>query len=1035
MNAISPGQRIREIPVIPVFSSTSMQARFEALKELIPFSWEVFNTLPADAQESTLAMAEKNKEKEEEAKRREEEREEELEYYQRKEAVKKEAAKRAEKYPKAEGPKVKKQAVIGRGRKNPGREFKISESCEFPINEPDPVSYMTGMILSFRKQTILDLEARVTKLVKHVCSYKKKGVVRGPRAFMLFTLSTRGKTIASTKQVNAMVTDPVNCDPWEDQVDKLFYSLDVLLHYIQQARGGYGEIYTGGVSYVQFVFTAICYPTPGCVENWGNNLQDVELRKEFDIFTASDPNVSCILQCAKRIFGPDATESTLEEIEHRLNGNLYVFTLHYTTKGISNVEGYRDLAIDPFSPLKKFSVIDTDIKYLLHDKGHVGVLENLKEESRNRYKTSFRPLMKYAKCEKVTVVFDIESYFDPDGDQRHTPYLCCACFIIDDVPGDVVEFEGKKCVAEMIWHSAEFANVRNIRRLELIAHNGGGYDFHYVLSAIDNPETIKNILIRNNNIVSFHFEHEDILFYLKDSLNFLNCSLKRAAKAFLTESEGKTDFPHHEARSESSLQETFKEWISVDKIIDVKTEESKMLISAKHIINSSDNENYKKLVDWAKLYCCNDVIALAKVWIAFKKTIFDIFGCHVVEDTLTLAGMSFRLFEAHLPQRVKLEHQSKGVYDDMRGALYGGRCISLNGIYEDVACLDVKSLYPAAMAYYDQPYGRTRRVTKRVLGELGIYHVKVIPVQRKQHGFFPMRYAGKVGYAVTDLEPYTAWYTSVDIDIGVSEGHKFEYVPFDDEKCVGYSWQHKGLIFKEYIEGVLYKLKLQYEQEGNQEKRWAIKIIMNSLWGKFAQKWMDISYSVENKDSYLGPEDWDTRDAYPIFDTDNVLVKTHEESPYSQKPIQNGVFVLSWARHHMKRIWDACAKPGAVCVYSDTDSIFVSKDDINEKATFELNGQVVPVIGEEMGQLELEHTFDSLMCVGKKQYMGSYFDKEGRLCYKKRFKGVPADYVKPELFTHLIESKDNTAQIEFLKFKREWGCVSGYNDSKNVSQT
>jgi hypothetical protein len=31
--------------------------------------------------------------------------------------------------------------------------------------------------------------------------------------------------------------------------------------------------------------------------------------------------------------------------------------------------------------------------------------------------------------------------------------------------------------------------------------------------------------------------------------------------------------------------------------------------------------------------------------------------------------------------------------------LVGGRCISLNGIYENILCLDVKSLYPAAMLH------------------------------------------------------------------------------------------------------------------------------------------------------------------------------------------------------------------------------------------------------------------------------------------------------------------------------------------------
>lgn len=62
--------------------------------------------------------------------------------------------------------------------------------------------------------------------------------------------------------------------------------------------------------------------------------------------------------------------------------------------------------------------------------------------------------------------------------------------------------------------------------------------------------------------------------------------------------------------------------------------------------------------------------------------------------------------------------------------------------------------------------------------------------------------------------------------------------------------------------------------------------------------------------------------------------------------------------------WKAIAKPGAECIYSDTDSIMVSKDDIDMDARFALNGKNVKVIGEEMGQLEQEAIFKSFeFCV------------------------------------------------------------------------
>ncbi|KAF5139560.1 hypothetical protein G9O61_00g022760 [Vairimorpha ceranae] len=115
---------------------------------------------------------------------------------------------------------------------------------------------------------------------------------------------------------------------------------------------------------------------------------------------------------------------------------------------------------------------------------------------------------------------------------------------------------------------------------------------------------------------------------------------------------------------------------------------------------------------------------------------------------------------------------------NMKDSLIGGRCISVNGIYENILCLDVKSLYPAAMAFYDQPYGQFRRVQQRMIEELGIYYVRVIPHTKINSNFFPVRYNNKITYNNYGSTQYNAWYTSVDIDIGISEGHDIQYIPF-----------------------------------------------------------------------------------------------------------------------------------------------------------------------------------------------------------------------------------------------------------------
>lgn len=54
---------------------------------------------------------------------------------------------------------------------------------------------------------------------------------------------------------------------------------------------------------------------------------------------------------------------------------------------------------------------------------------------------------------------------------------------------------------------------------------------------------------------------------------------------------------------------------------------------------------------------------------------------------------------------------------------------------------------------------------------------------------------------------------------------------------------------------------------------------------------------------------------------------------------------------------------------------------------------------------------------------------------KKRFKGIPQQYIIPDMYKHLIENEGNTVQVDFLKFKREWGSVKGYIEEKTLKAT
>ncbi|KAJ2553329.1 hypothetical protein EV175_002980 [Coemansia sp. RSA 1933] len=375
-------------------------------------------------------------------------------------------------------------------------EDSIDISCGFSENELEPVSYANGHVVGFRRSTIEAMVPHMQDIWARANAHDD--VQRSATGYMMFHLWTSSMHRDGTKVIHIT-------DDWERDLNNLFEAESELIKSVEDGEARYSYVYNDvNISHMHLFFSASYYPEPKSVKNWGIGIKPIEKRSAFDIFTASDPNVPCAVQVARRLWGDDVEQYDLEGIIVRAGSALCIVKPHSSVHTLKEINDYSDLVVVSRSPIKSLSVIDQSVIYLLYFNDHV-----------------------------VTMCFDIECYFDPDKDQRHVPYLCCACVVYDDVPGNVMEFEGRDCVAQMIDYAAENVAKFGLDAIELIAHNGGGYDFHYILSSMYDPGAVKNILIRNNTFISFQFTHMDVKFSVKDSLNFLLCSLSKAAKAFL----------------------------------------------------------------------------------------------------------------------------------------------------------------------------------------------------------------------------------------------------------------------------------------------------------------------------------------------------------------------------------------------------------------------------------------------------------------------------------------------------------------------
>lgn len=68
-------------------------------------------------------------------------------------------------------------------------------------------------------------------------------------------------------------------------------------------------------------------------------------------------------------------------------------------------------------------------------------------------------------------------------------------------------------------------------------------------------------------------------------------------------------------------------------------------------------------------------------------------------------------------------------------------------------------------------------------------------------------------------------------------------------------------------------------------------------------------------------------------------------------------------------IWDSCVNL-MLPVYFQTQIVYVTKKQFYLIGEKEITGQPSCVVGDQIGQLKLEGTFNKSSCVGKKQNMG-----------------------------------------------------------------
>lgn len=255
--------------------------------------------------------------------------------------------------------------------------------------------------------------------------------------------------------------------------------------------------------------------------------------------------------------------------------------------------------------------------------------------------------------------------------------------------------------------------------------------------------------------------------------------------------------------------------------------------------------------------------------------------------------------------------------------------------------LDVNSLYPSVMYYNPLPYGEGiyfdgkyeydplyNVYIQKIRCQFKIKENKIPTIQIKNNlSFIPTQYLTS-----TDGEQVCLSLSSVDEDLFFEH-----YDVFDLEYIDGWKFKSAKGIFKDYIE-YWNGQKVKATIEGNKPMRQIAKLMLNSLYGKFASRTQIASKVPYMQEGIIKYRTTELKDKAPVY-------------------VPVGIFITAWARY--KTITSA-QKVYDRFIYADTDSLHLVGDDIPPE---------LEISDTELGKWKHESTFSKAKFLRQKSYI------------------------------------------------------------------
>jgi len=331
----------------------------------------------------------------------------------------------------------------------------------------------------------------------------------------------------------------------------------------------------------------------------------------------------------------------------------------------------------------------------------------------------------------------------------------------------------------------------------------------------------------------------------------------------------------------------------------------------------------------------------------------------------TLASQALRTYRhKYMHHPILIDNHDKAL-ELCREAYSGGRveCMRLGPIKERIHYLDVNSMYPAVMQYYDYPtklYGYTSHASVEDVRRW-IDNSCVVAECRIETDE-PVYAIKRDGKLICPVGRFRALLTTRELRYALLRGHT---VAIERAACF-----HRAPIFLPFVES-LYSLRVAAKVAGQETEAWLIKILLNSLYGKFGQRgaiWenVDIQPTIDagtwrEFDSVTGNVTrW--RALGGIVQCQSKESEARDSHPAIAAHVTADARMLLWAYRH--------AAGHENVYYTDTDSLLVN-DRGRERLRFYLDPN-------QLGLLKVEDVYTEGHIWGAKDYrLGDYERHKG----------------------------------------------------------